>query len=100
MALCWVLKVSRSAYYTYISGKSHVLKEEKAMIAAEIERVFHFHKRRYGWRRIRSELRDKGIDAGRYQIRNRMLEQGLVAIQPRDGRRKALFLRLLRAIRT
>lgn len=84
VALCRVLRVSRSAYYAYISGKSYALKEEKAMIAAEIKRIFHFHKRRYGWRRIRSELRDKGITAGRYQIRNRMLEQGLVAIQPKS----------------
>lgn len=84
VALCRVLKVSRSAYYAYISGKSYVLKERKAMIAAEIKKIFHFHKRRYGWRRIQSELRDKGITAGRYQIRSRMLEKGLVAIQPKS----------------
>lgn len=84
LALCQVLGVSRSAYYAYKTGKSYELKEEKAMISKEINTVFHFHKRRYGWRRIQAELRDKGIQVGRHQIRNRMREQGLLAIQPKS----------------
>lgn len=54
------------------------------MISKEIERIFTFHKRRYGWRRIQAELRDKGLKVGRHQIRTRMREQGLVAIQPKS----------------
>ena len=53
--LCRVLGVTRSAYYAYIQGKSYVLKTEKAAIAEEVKRVFDFHKRRYGWRRIQAE---------------------------------------------
>jgi len=84
VALCRVLGATRSAYYTYIAEDSYVLKEEKAMIAQEIKTIFSFHKRRYGWRRIQAELRDKGLAVGRHQIRNRMQEQGLVAIQPKS----------------
>lgn len=83
-ALCRVLGASRSAYYAYMTGKSYVLKEQKAMISKEVARIFTFHKRRYGWRRIQAELRDKGLEVGRYQIRARMQEQGLVAIQPKS----------------
>ena len=53
------------------------------MISTEIKNIFTFHKRRYGWRRIQSELCDKGLEVGRHQIRSRMREQGLVAIQPK-----------------
>lgn len=81
VVLCRVLGASRSAYYAYKAGKSYILKEEKAMIAQEIKTIFSFHKRRYGWRRIQAELRDKGLAVGRHQIRARMQEQGLIAIQ-------------------
>ena len=54
------------------------------MISKEINTIFHFHKRRYGWRRIQAELRDQGLEVGRHQIRSRMQEQGLVAIQPKS----------------
>lgn len=84
VALCKVLGVSRSAYYAYMTAESYVLKEEKAMISQQINTIFHFHKKRYGWRRIQAELRDKGIEVGRHQIRSRMQEQGLVAIQPKS----------------
>ena len=84
VVLCQVLGVSRSAYYAYRTGESYQLKAEKAMISTEIKNIFTFHKRRYGWRRIQAELRDKGIEVGRHQIRNRMQEQGLVAIQPKS----------------
>lgn len=41
------------------------------MISEMIKNIFTFHKRRYGWRRIQSELRDKGIAVGRHQMRSR-----------------------------
>jgi len=82
--MCQILNVSRSAYYTYISKKSYVLKAEKSRISDAIKRVFDKHKRRYGWRRIQLDLADEGIYIGRHQIRSRMEEQNLVAIQPKS----------------
>ncbi len=82
--LCAVLGVSRSPYYTFIRGKSYVLKGEKAVVKDAVKRVFDTHKRRYGWRRIQAELADQGMSVGRHQVRSRMVEQNLVAIQPKS----------------
>lgn len=82
--LCRALGVGRSAYYSYINGKSYVLKGEKAQIMGAVKTVFEAHKRRYGWRRVQAELAEQGMKVGRHQIRARMVEQGLVAIQPKS----------------
>lgn len=84
LALCRVLGVSRSAYYAYLNEDTYVLQGAKLQTSEAIKEIFDFHKRRYGWRRIQDDLRDRGIEAGRYQIRNRMQEQDLVAIQPKS----------------
>lgn len=82
-SLCRVLGVGRSAYYSYLGGGTYRLKGGKSRVAEEVKKVFDRHRRRYGWRRIKADLEDAGIRAGRHQIRNRMREQGLVAIQPK-----------------
>jgi len=83
-SLCRVLGVSRSAYYAYVNEGSYVLKSEKLAIGVAVKRIFESHKRRYGWRRIQGDLAEEGIQAGRYQIRSRMREQNLVAIQAKS----------------
>ena len=60
------------------------MKGQKKEFSESIARIFHKHKRRYGVRRIREALRDEGLQIGRFQIRNRMKEQGLKAIQPKS----------------
>ncbi len=76
--------MSRSAYYSYVKEETYVLKRTKSQTSEAIKEIFTFHKRRYGWRRIKDDLRDRGIEAGRHQIRNRMREQNLIAIQPKS----------------
>lgn len=76
--------MSRSAYYAYRNEETYVLKGDKQRTSEAIKEIFDFHKRRYGWRRIQGDLADKDIEAGRYQIRQRMIEQNLVAIQPKS----------------
>lgn len=83
-ALCRILGVSRSAYYVYLKEDTYVLQGAKLQTSEAIKEIFDFHKRRYGWRRIQSDLYDRGIEAGRYQIRSRMREQELIAIQPKS----------------
>jgi transposase InsO family protein len=82
--LCRIFKVSRSAYYAWLDGETHVLKEKKTQIFQQVKVVFEEHLERYGSRRIEAELKETGYEAGRYQIRQRMREQGLKAIQPRS----------------
>lgn len=82
--MCQVLGVSRSSYYAWQQGKTHVESAEKQVVSEHIKAVFETHKRRYGTRRIEAELKDAGVQVGRYQVRKRMQEQGLKAIQPRS----------------
>lgn len=82
--LCIVLEVNRGAYYEWLGGKSYVLKENKAYVGHLVGSIFEAHQERYGVRRIEAELKDLGVQAGRWQIRSRMAEQGLKAIQPRS----------------
>ena len=82
--LCQVMQVSRSAYYDWQQGKTYGLKEKKGRISREVKAVFEEHLQRYGSRRIEVELKENGTQAGRYQIRKRMKEQGLKAIQPKS----------------
>jgi transposase InsO family protein len=45
--------------------------------------IFKTHRRRYGYRRIHSELSDQGITCAPARIRRLMQERELKAIQPR-----------------
>ena len=80
--LCRSLGVSRSSYYEYESGcndEGFVSKIELAVIKA-----FWRHKRRYGTRRLVSELADEGIQIGRKRISSILRKNGLRAIQPKS----------------
>ena len=58
------------------------------MVNSPLERavidIFWDHKRRYGARRIVSELADMGIQVGRTRVRSIMKRNGLEAIQPKS----------------
>jgi hypothetical protein len=49
-----------------------------------VEQTFNKHKRRYGSRRIKAELQEKGHSLGRHQVRTLMKKVGLQAIQPKS----------------
>jgi putative transposase len=82
--MCLTLGVNRGCYYEWLGGKTHVLKGKKAHVAHLVGSIFKAHQQRYGARRIEAELKDLGVEAGRWQIRSRMAEQRLKAIQPRS----------------
>lgn len=82
--VCEVLGVSRSAYYAYRQGLTHVLSSTKQATCAAVKNVFDTHLRRYGSRRIVAELREQGLMVGRFVVRHRLKEQNLKAIQPRS----------------
>lgn len=75
--------VSRSSYYEWAAGKSCVGTARQNKLAALIRASFYRHRRRYGTRRIRAELRDAGQKIGRFQIRSLMKREGLRAIAPK-----------------
>lgn len=83
-SLCSVLAVSRTAYYRYLRGDSYQLAPEKTEYQQLVEQTFAKHKRRYGSRRIKAELQEKGHSVGRHQVRTLMKKVGLQAIQPKS----------------
>ena len=76
--------VSRTAYYRYQRGQSYQLTPEKEDKKELVERIFREHKRRYGSRRIVSQLQDEGHKVGRQQVRALMKAAGLQPIQPKS----------------
>jgi transposase InsO family protein len=80
-----VLKVSRSAYYSWKEQKQSRAGEKKKEMEQNIISIFMEHRRRYGVRRIVAELKATGkFKAGAYQVRQVLKEHGLKAIQPRS----------------
>jgi transposase InsO family protein len=57
---------------------------EDRRLGDQIETVFKRHRARYGYRRIREELAEEGVNCGGSRIRRLMKERGLRAIQPRN----------------
>ncbi len=82
--LCQVIRVSRSAYYAYVNCSTYLANREKQFLLKEVKTIFDKHKRRYGSRRIREELKDNGIEIGLYRVKGLMKEQGLLAIQAKS----------------
>jgi transposase InsO family protein len=80
------MRVLASAYHAYVSGKSYVLSDQKSDLAKQVQAAFYQHRRRYGARRIRAELKAQGIGVGRFQVRLLMRKLQLQAIAPRRFR--------------
>jgi transposase InsO family protein len=77
------MRVSESAYHAYRSGRSYVLRPQKAALAARVKELFYLHRRRYGARRIAAELQAQGERAGRCAVQTLMRRQELQAIRVR-----------------
>ena len=80
--VCAVLGWPRSSYY-------HAKKETPSAAAdrkmtVEITEIFNHHRRRYGYRRIVSELADRQIKCAPARARRLMNEAGLHALQPKS----------------
>lgn len=76
--------VSRSAYFTWRSAKSHRLKEADKKMEQKIMDTFREHKGRYGSRRIGKTIKAQGKNISRYKAGKVMHKFGLRAIQPRS----------------
>ena len=76
------MQLSTSSYYEYLNRRqlpSKAKELEKDVVAA-----FWRHKRRYGTRRLVSEMYDEGYVVGRKRISNMLRKNGLRAIQPKS----------------
>ena len=80
--ICDVLDVPRSSYYA--AAKETPTTKRDRELAPIITRIFHDHRRRYGYRRIGSDLADLGITCAPARVRRLMAANGLRALQPRS----------------
>lgn len=80
-SICEVLGVPRSSYYHALKPTASELSDRD--IGERIEAIFKRHRRRYGYRRIHSELDDEGITCAPARVRRIMAQRGLHAIQPK-----------------
>jgi putative transposase len=81
---CKVLGVSRSAYYNWVSGKTHQPNQSTKRMEQQVIEVFQEHRRRYGSRRISRSLRSAGEPVSRYKAGKVLHKYGLKAVQPRS----------------
>ena len=80
--VCEVLELPRSSYY-HAEQETPSAADDRVM-SAEITEIFKQHRRRYGYRRIVSELADRGITCAPARARRLMSQNGLRALQPRS----------------
>lgn len=80
--LCRLFDVSRTAYYRYRRGESHNADKKYNRPKHEVRIEFIRNMKRYGSRRIKESLKQKGIRIGRRKVVEIMRKEGLRAIQP------------------
>jgi len=84
---CRVLDVSRSGYYQWLQAEPSERAMDDAVLAAEIQEIFHEHKGRYGAPRIRRALRRRGVRPSKKRVARLMRAQGLRGHTPRRFRK-------------
>ena len=79
--VCAVLDLPRSSFYHAAKPSASRLADEA--LGVLIERIFHAHRRRYGYRRILRQLADEGHVASPARVRRIMAARRLRAIAPK-----------------
>jgi len=80
--MCKCLGISTSSFYDYKKGPQKC--EHSQQLERRVIGIFKEHKRRYGTRRIVSQLGDEGIKVGRQRVSGILRKYGLKAIQPKS----------------
>lgn len=82
--VCQALSLSRSSFYGFREAAERDASTRAEELSPLIIEIFWKHRRRYGTRRITSELADRGIVVSRRTVAESMQLQGLKAIQPKS----------------
>ena len=77
--MCAVLAVSVSGYRAWKRGGRVVKRLTDTQLLTLIRAIHRESKGRYGWPRVREELRDRGIPAGKERVRKLMKANGIRA---------------------
>jgi putative transposase len=79
--MCELARVSRAGFYR--SLRESAPGEEDVEVRSVIQRIALEHRRRYGYRRVRAELRRRGMLVNHKRVWRMMREDNLLAVQPR-----------------
>ena len=79
--MCLLAQVSRASYYRYLCVEDPV--EEDMTVRQAIQEIALQHRRRYGYRRMVRELRDRGLIVNKKRVQKLMKEDNLLAIRGR-----------------
>ena len=77
--MCQVAVVSRAGYYRSMQEHSPV--EEEMLVRSTMQQIVVEHRRRYGYRRVWKELRDRGMVVNYKRVLRLMREDNLLAVQ-------------------
>ena len=80
---CTIMGVSRSGFYDWRKRELSKREIANASLDSHIQRVYHEHAGRYGYRRICDDLRDVGLSVSLERVRRRMKRLNLKGIQSR-----------------
>jgi len=80
--MCQVSGVSRAGYYRGLAEQAP--DDEAMLVRAAIQGIVLKHHRRYGYRRVKAELRRWGLQVNHKRVARLMREDNLLAV----GRRK------------
>ena len=80
--MCKLAGVSRAGYYRFLVEEAPV--EEEMEIRSAMQQIVLEHKRRYGYRRVKRELRERGLVVNHKRLLRLMREDNLLAVQPRS----------------
>lgn len=84
--ICHTLELPRSSFYH--AAQTTLTQAEDECLGGLIEQSFKRNRRRYGYRRIFHELKDRGVVCAPARLRRLMRQRGLHALQPRNYRPK------------
>jgi len=78
--LCQLVQVPVSGYYAWHLTQQQAVNQSEPAWERALVKVFSVHKRGYGTRRLRVELRRKDYRVGRQRLRTAMRRRGLYAL--------------------
>ena len=78
-ALCQMLQLSRSGYYSWRKRRPGRRKQESAQLLKRIRAVYEHSRSTYGYRRVYAALVSSGIGCGIHRVRRLMQQNGLRA---------------------
>jgi len=81
--LCQLVAVPASGYYAWQQAQRQEVAPREPAWETALVKAFGVHKRCYGTRRLRAELRRQGYRVGRQRLRTAMRRRSLRALQPK-----------------